>query len=209
MIITAVLLVMLALWLVFALDVPQERWPLLHRRYRTGTRWGVWLWTDVTSDYIRRLHVVKTPWFAICLHWLRKPDPEPWHHDHPVTFLSLVLRGGYSEVRVRGEQVWAPTHHWWNFIRATDKHTIVSVRPSTVTLCLMGPKVREWGYHTDKGWVYWRDYERARKAAPPHNEHGFSTDSDCPCRATTQQHECAGTGCGFCVAAEHRAAERV
>ncbi len=37
-----------------------------------------------------------------------------------------------------------------------------------------------------------------------HHEHGRGTaedgpdDSDCPCRATLLQDECASTGCGFC-----------
>jgi hypothetical protein len=29
----------------------------------------------------------------------------------------------------------------------------------------MGPKVREWGFHTPDGWTFWRDYYRARRAA--------------------------------------------
>src|SRR5262245_57492885 len=63
------------------------------RLYRSGTKWCVWRWTDVDSEYITRLHLIKTPWFAICLHWINKPDAEPYLHDHPVSFLSVILRG--------------------------------------------------------------------------------------------------------------------
>lgn len=133
---------------------------LKNRKYKTGTRWGIWLWTEVDSEYIVRLHVVKTPWFAVCLHWLRKPDPEPYMHDHPVTFLSLILRGSYSEKRDSGIK----RNTWFNFIRATDKHSITAVAPGTLTLCLMGPKTREWGFHTENGWVYWRDYYANKRA---------------------------------------------
>jgi hypothetical protein len=128
------------------------------REYKSGTSWCVWRWSYVPTDYIVRLHIVKTPWFAVCLHWLNHPDPEPWMHDHPVTFLSLSLRGGYSEIRYRGEL----RHRWYNFIRATDAHTIIHTEPNTLTLAFMGPKVREWGYHTNKGWVYWKDYNREK-----------------------------------------------
>lgn len=127
---------------------------LRNRKYKTGTKWGVWLWTDVDSEYIVRLHVLKTPWFAVCLHWIKKPDPEPYMHDHPVTFLSLILRGRYAEARPSGQK----ENRWFNFIRATDVHAITDCDPKTLTLCFMGPKTREWGFHTENGWVYWRDY---------------------------------------------------
>lgn len=125
-----------------------------NRKYKTGTRWCVWRWTEVDSEYIVRLHLVKTPWFAVCLHWIRKPDPEPYLHDHPVSFLSIILRGCYVEQRAWGGQV----NKWFNFIRATDAHAITYCDPGTLTLCFMGPKTRDWGFHTENGWVYWRDY---------------------------------------------------
>lgn len=134
------------------------------RKYRTGTIWCFWRWTEVQSEYIVRLHLIKTPWFAICLHWIKKPDPEPYLHDHPVTFLSIILRGWYRERRgpryVHGPTVaWRlQLNRWFNFIRATDLHTIDGCDPRTLTLCFMGPKVREWGFHTPRGWIYWRDY---------------------------------------------------
>jgi hypothetical protein len=137
------------------------------RLYKTGSTWALWRWTEVDSEYIRRLHVVKTPWFAICLHWILKPDPEPYLHDHPVSFLSLILRGGYTE---RQGGYWRTerlaTHRWYNWIDASDgvTHTITDVKPKTLTLCLMGPKTRDWGFHTEVGWVYWRDYYRVQRA---------------------------------------------
>ena len=121
------------------------------RRYRTGTRWCVWRWTH--APFLTRLHIVKAPWFAVCLHWIHKPDAEPHEHDHPVSFLSLILRGWYH-------QSWNGGHfkpsRWLNLVRATDRHRITAVGPGTLTLCFMGPKVREWGYHTPRGWVHWK-----------------------------------------------------
>lgn len=131
------------------------------RKYKTGTNWCFWRWTEVDSEYIVRLHLVKTPWFAICLHWIKKPDPEPFVHDHPVSFLSLICRGWYYERRAWGIQF----NQWWNFVRATDTHSITLCDPNTVTICFMGPKVREWGFHTPDGWVYWRDYYAKQRAA--------------------------------------------
>lgn len=133
------------------------------RQYKTGTGWCIWRWTEVDSEYITRLHIVKTPWFAICLHWLNKPDPEPFHHDHPVSFLSIILQGSYLEIR-NGKPV---VRNWYNYIPATrdEVHTIVSVVPGTLTLAIMGPKTRKWGFHTPDGWIYWRDYYRVQRAS--------------------------------------------
>src|SRR6185503_13941469 len=71
------------------------------REYKSGSSWSLWRWTYTwaQNDYITRLHVFKTPWFAVCLHWINGPDPEPHLHDHPVSFLSLILKGGYVENR--------------------------------------------------------------------------------------------------------------
>jgi hypothetical protein len=133
------------------------------RKYRSGTRWCVWRWTDVDSEYIVRLHLIKTPWFAVCLHWFHKPDPEPFDHDHPVSFLSFILRGGYTEQRNGAVR----RRRWFNFVRASesDRHTIVALHGKPLTLCLMGPKTREWGFHRPSGWIGWKDYYAAKRAA--------------------------------------------
>lgn len=132
------------------------------RKYKSGTGWCFWRWTDVSSEYILRLHILKTPWFAVCLHWIQKPDEEPWLHDHPVSFLSIVLRGKYAEIRQNLGEL-SPrirVRTWFNFIRADkyERHRIIFTRTNTLTLCLMGPKTREWGFHTSRGWIGWKDY---------------------------------------------------
>jgi hypothetical protein len=137
------------------------------RLYKSGTNWCFWRWTITDSEYITRLHLVKTPWFSICLHWINRPDPEPYLHDHPVSFLSLILTGGYSENRMKdGKTAQIVNHRWFNSVRASleDRHTIVTVEPNTLTLALMGPKVREWGFHSENGWILWKDYYQAQRA---------------------------------------------
>jgi hypothetical protein len=149
------------------------------RLYKSGTGWCVWRWTDTQSEYILRLHVVKTPWCAICLHWINTPDFEPWLHDHPVSFLSVILRGGYTELRhTKKKGLHRKLNSWFNFMRASqnDRHRIILVRKNTLTLCFMGPKAREWGFHVGDllqprptalgpaGWLYWKDYYARLKA---------------------------------------------
>lgn len=135
------------------------------RKYKSGSRWALWRWTETPSGYITRLHLLMTPFFAICLHWISTPDKEPWLHDHPVSFLSIILRGWYVEKRTEAVCGFRSTprlrvRKWWNFIRASDldTHTIVLTQKRTLTLCFMGPKRRVWGFHTDDGWVDWKTY---------------------------------------------------
>lgn len=140
------------------------------RLYKSGSRWAFWRYTFTDSGYITRLHILKTPWFAICLHRLNEPDPEPYLHDHPVSFLSLILRGGYRERRIRNGKFIVTTNNWYNYIRATpdDAHSIISVKPKTLTLCFMGPKTRDWGYHINDTWMYWKTYfEFKRRGIQP------------------------------------------
>jgi hypothetical protein len=127
------------------------------RRYKSGSRWALWRWSSIEADHIERLHIVKTPWFAICLHWMNGPDASPHEHDHPVSFVSLIVRGGYTESR-NGK---IAHRRWFNAFLASpgDTHRIIAAKPGTLTLALMGPKVREWGFHTERGWVGWREYQ--------------------------------------------------
>lgn len=129
-----------------------------NRQYKSGSTWAFWRWTYTPSDYITRLHLVKTPWFALCLHFINGPDPEPFEHDHPVTFLSIILRGLYVEMRNgKGRIV-----RNWNYLKASDKdtHKISWVAPGTITLCFMGPKRREWVFHSPEGLVPWKQYNK-------------------------------------------------
>jgi len=52
----------------------------------------------------------------------------------------------------------------------------------------------------------YRGNERVDERYVTHRTHGrglvSSDNSDCPCRNTLLEHECAGEGCGFCLASE-------
>lgn len=137
------------------------------RKYESGSTWCVWRWTHIPWRgvmYLVRLHLFMLPWIkggkvvggpAVMLHWILSPDPHPAPHDHPVSFLSITLRGGYME--------WTPSGYVQKrvrFRRATDVHRIVEVEPGTLTLVFCGRAERSWGFHTSTGWIGWREYRR-------------------------------------------------
>lgn len=49
--------------------------------------------------YLLRWHIFKSNWFSIYLHKTLRSDSEIALHDHPWHNVSIVLRGGYVEVR--------------------------------------------------------------------------------------------------------------
>jgi hypothetical protein len=113
------------------------------RQYKSGMRWCLWRWTDVVLGgelYLRRLHIFTPRKSNASL------DPAPGlavMHDHPVSFISWMLRGSYTEETPEGTRTWP---RWsMHLMRATDRHRIVITGPNTLTLVLAGPVVRSWG----------------------------------------------------------------
>lgn len=142
-----------------------------NRRYKSGSGFALWRWTDIITDgslYLRRLHLIQVPHVgAVMLHWIKRPDLARDLHDHPVSFLSIVLRGSYYEFvpNLARAPFGMELRHvrWWNYKRATDAHRIIDVfgPRGVVTLVFAGPKRRNWGFHTPQGWVRWQDYKES------------------------------------------------
>jgi hypothetical protein len=105
-------------------------------------------------------------------------DRDP--HDHPSSFLTLVLRGGYDDVRPDGtiDRLHAPAIR---FRRAEHTHTTISHHTGATTLVVMGPKRRAWGFLRAGRWLPWRTYEEEfghgfRCDDAPPREAGVTTD---------------------------------
>jgi hypothetical protein len=137
---------------------------LPNRTYKSGTgiQWCLFRWSDAQEPYLTRLFLFKTPRFAACLNWIKEPDSgDP--HDHTSYFFSVILGGWYRERRLLDGRDEVLTRRWFNYMRGSDKdaHRILEVAPGggALTLCLMGPKIREWYYHTPTGLVHWSEYK--------------------------------------------------
>lgn len=130
-----------------------------NRVYKSGTgiRWCLWRWSDAQEPYLTRLFILKTPWFALCLNNIKQEDVGT-PHDHTNTFLSIFLRGWYTERRIIRGVERVVKRRWWNWVwaRDWDAHRILEVSPGGMwSLNFMGPKIREWYYHTPEGLVHW------------------------------------------------------
>lgn len=118
-------------------------------------------WFEIRNDgaiYLRRLRVIETPWFGVYVHWIHRPDSDRWMHDHPFAFVSFMLRGWYFEETSSGERL----VKWINAKRLGELHRITHVcsppMAPALSLVFRGPRVRTWGFATDKGWVPWFVY---------------------------------------------------
>lgn len=92
---------------------------------------------------------------ALYLHEFFRSDKSRCPHDHPWSFITVVLRGGYWEHTSTGR-------HWRRpgsilYRPATFAHSI-EVDPTTVkpwSLVLVWEKSRDWGFYTPDGWRKW------------------------------------------------------
>jgi hypothetical protein len=128
------------------------------------------------EDYLHRYYLFlkdrKYFPFNVTLHKIVRSD-DPIFHDHPWSYMTVVLKGGYWEhtpvfnnegLKIAEFQTWrgpgsiikrsAGEYHWLEL----DE----SVGPAT-TLFFMGRQKREWGFlvQVKKGihrWIKWTDY---------------------------------------------------
>lgn len=151
--------------LVDALIRRAKRTPYLHLFHADG------------SPYMERYWLLDTRWLSIKVHWIATPDYDRHMHDHPWWFASLVLRGWYIEDRPHSR-----VPYFWNdgrefcyhVVRSPgsfayraigERHRVSTVSPGGVwTLFINGPRARKWGFHTETGWVYWKDYPSCHEA---------------------------------------------
>lgn len=112
----------------------------------------------IGADYLRRWWVVpRNAWSNVYLHDIRRSDDDRALHDHPWPNSSFVITGCYVEhtpagrfVRSAGDVVHRPA----------DALHRLEVIPGerAISLFITGPKVREWGFACDHGWVHWADF---------------------------------------------------
>lgn len=122
--------------------------------------------------YLRRYYVLRTPWFRVFLHWLARDDDDRDPHDHPWSFWTLVLRGGYCDERwcrfmatkfnghrdvqeplrvLDDEEPMRPGT--LRFREAEHTHRVRDTKPNTWTLIVASPVKRMWGFR-DATWAF-------------------------------------------------------
>lgn len=147
-------------------------------------RWGFGLYAShlgrlAPDGYYMKRWILRLPFgYSIRLHLILRSDADRHLHDHPFDFTSLLLMGDYTEItpceKCGGEDrnaAQCPCPRCWdgrrrqrfprfsiNRKRAEQRHALTLEKP-VLTLVFAGPK-RDWGFHTEAGWVHNEEYGR-------------------------------------------------
>lgn len=99
---------------------------------------------EAIGERFTRYQLLKTRWFNVYLHQLWAPEWHPECHDHPWSFVTVLLRGGYLEqtgnkIRWRspGSVLYRP---------ATYAHNVVTCGKVSWSLIFTTAKSRDWGF---------------------------------------------------------------
>lgn len=99
---------------------------------------------DAIKEEFTRFAILKTPYFNVYLHRLYAPIWSPDCHDHPWSFVTILLRRGYLEQigdkkyrRRAGSILYRP---------ATFAHNVTTPYGVSWSLIITGPKTREWKF---------------------------------------------------------------
>ena len=124
-------------------DTGRPRWAIGWRKQFDLVR------TDDGRTYLTRWWLLATPWFGIPVHRMLTGDARDTVHDHPFAFLSIVLRGGYTEISRHPRTLELEQRHVrrLNVMRTRRAHTITHLdRTPTWTLLLVGRQQASWGF---------------------------------------------------------------
>lgn len=120
--------------------------------------------------YLRRWHV-RRRWlgrFNVYVHQIRRDDDGRDLHDHPWHSLSVMVDGrmmedladGRCRICKSGDVIFRRARHLHRLRLYRDSWDELPAMPPrpVLTVFVTGPKIREWGFATEAGWVHWRDY---------------------------------------------------
>jgi hypothetical protein len=121
----------------------------------------------------RRYHLFSTPWFRCYLHRIFQADQDHHSHNHPWSFLGIILWGGYVEryttVPVGADPLTLKTDFRGRGLGSvlwgggTYFHKIESMLRPTTSLFFTGIKTHEWGYMTLSGFVTEKAYRELKQ----------------------------------------------
>lgn len=125
--------------------------------------------------HFRRWRLLSIPWFRIYIHNICLPDYDLHRHDHPWNFVSILLKGHYSESWVQAPDyfvtyssgVYGPGEIIYH--KRSDAHKIEALDNTWSLVFAFGP-YKMWGYRLQEdpnseysGYLAWMDHVTYRK----------------------------------------------
>ena len=96
--------------------------------------------------YLERFTILQIFNFHIRIHNILSEDKTPYYHNHPFSFMSIILSGGYTEEVLRDDKVITENHSRFHFIfrNRNTYHKIKSIKPNTKTLFFAIGNSKKW-----------------------------------------------------------------
>ena len=124
---------------------------------RLVPRWKQIADIDTGDVYLSRLMLVRLPWIGVYVHVIRRQDWAQCQHDHPWSFLTFILRGGYEEQV--GDRTFIRRPGYIGYRPRSFEHRITRLLSGpAVTLVIRFRNHESWGFRTNLGKVEWRRY---------------------------------------------------
>jgi hypothetical protein len=137
-------------WLAIArlIEVGDTRWWPARATYG---RFRLDVGGSTAGVYLTRWRLVDSHVIGIYLHRISRPDSDRPAHSHPWNFVTIVLRGGYTEARFRGDCLQLVEHRLLSPKRVLSSpghfHRIISLRSvPTWTIIVRGRRRHQWGF---------------------------------------------------------------
>lgn len=112
------------------------------------------------SVYLRRWEWFMRNGWSFKVHCFMRPDEHNCKHDHPWWFITLILWGGYIEHTDKG--VFRRRPGMILYRPAKFRHLVAELPKGRAwTVVLTGARKRHWGFWTNAGWRYWREFVAA------------------------------------------------
>ena len=92
-------------------------------------------WTLVLFGFSLRIH-----------HWIRSDASTTYFHDHACNFVSIILRGHYTNVSADGTRTNVKAGQWW-YSNALKQHYLEIPKGGAWTLLLCGRPYHKWGFY--------------------------------------------------------------
>lgn len=102
-----------------------------------------------------RYFLFRSPWVSVFLHHLMSSDEDRALHDHPWTFITWLVSGGYWE-HTTTERIWRKRFSVL-YRPAEWQHCLELTKP-VWTVVVKFKSRRTWGFITKDGWQKWTNY---------------------------------------------------
>lgn len=112
----------------------------------------IWRGND---PYLIRYTLLFTPqWCQVKIHNILISD-HICLHDHPWSFITLLIKGGYVEYSEKGSKVYS---RFSLLFRPAKYLHRLEIHQPVWSIVITFKKARVWGFLTPKGWIEWFNY---------------------------------------------------